>query len=196
MQNFRAVPLTSDRWPDFERLFGPKGACCGCWCTSFRLSADIRKNMDGDGRKAFMQARVLEGPPPGILGYLDDVPAAWVQVGARADVPRWNSPTTVSRPLETGDADDPGVWAISCFFAASKFRGRGLSHMMLAQAIAFASSHGARKLEACPIDHAKQSKSVGLNVGPTRIFAAAGFAEVARRKDGRPLMRLALPAAA
>ncbi|MCA1970648.1 MAG: GNAT family N-acetyltransferase, partial [Rhizobium sp.] len=46
--------------------------------------------------------------------------------------------------------------------------------------------------EACPIDRTKQSKSVGLYVGPTRIFRAAGFEEVALRKEGRPLMRLAL----
>ncbi len=23
-------PVTPDRWPDLERLFGPRGACGGC----------------------------------------------------------------------------------------------------------------------------------------------------------------------
>ena len=25
-------PLTPDRWADFEKLFGPRGAYAGCWC--------------------------------------------------------------------------------------------------------------------------------------------------------------------
>lgn len=63
---------------------------------------------------------------------------------------------------------------------------------MLSEAILFAKGNAARVLEACPIDRTKQSKSIGLYVGSTRIFEAAGFAEVAKRKDGRPLMRLEL----
>jgi hypothetical protein len=31
-------PLTSDRWDDLERLFGPeRGAFAGCWCLWFKL---------------------------------------------------------------------------------------------------------------------------------------------------------------
>jgi predicted GNAT family acetyltransferase len=115
-----------------------------------------------------------------------------VQVGPRAELPQWNSAKTVSRPIDPADADDPAVWAVSCFFMTSKQRGKGLSHRMLSEAIVFAAQSGARVLEACPIDRTKQSKSVGLYVGSTRIFEAAGFSEVARRKDGRPLMRLEL----
>jgi hypothetical protein len=25
-------PVTADRWPDLEALFGPKGRYAGCWC--------------------------------------------------------------------------------------------------------------------------------------------------------------------
>ncbi|MBW8790869.1 MAG: GNAT family N-acetyltransferase, partial [Rhizobium leguminosarum] len=50
----------------------------------------------------------------------------------------------------------------------------------------------ARMLEACPIDHVKQSKSVTLCVGSTAVFEVAGFETVAPRKDGRPLMLLEL----
>jgi GNAT superfamily N-acetyltransferase len=192
MSDFKSLPLTADRWSDFETLFGPQGACYGCWCTHFRIATDRRKLMDNAGKKAFMQDRIQRGPPPGILGYIDAVPVAWVQVGPRADLPKWNSQRTVSRPLEPDDADDPGIWAVSCFFMASRQRGKGLSHRMLSEAIVFAGQNGARLLEACPIDHTKQSKSVGLYVGSTRIFVAAGFSEVACRKEGRPLMRLVL----
>jgi len=31
-------PVTPARWPDFETLFGEKGACGGCWCMLWRLT--------------------------------------------------------------------------------------------------------------------------------------------------------------
>ncbi|TCL70439.1 GNAT family N-acetyltransferase [Rhizobium sp. BK251] len=191
--DFDARPLTPDRWSDFETLFGPQGGCEYCWCTYFRMSAPERRALDREARKGAMRARVARGTvPPGLLGYMGEEPFAWVQVGPRGELPRWNSPRTASRPLEAGDAEDPGIWAVSCFFMASRFRGKGHSHGMLSAAIDFARRNGARLLEGCPIERTKQSKSVGLYVGPLRIFKAAGFAEVARRRDGRPLMRMVL----
>ena len=68
----------------------------------------------------------------------------------------------------------------------------GVAAAMVDAGIAFARDNGARVLEACPMDRAKQSKSVGLFVGSTSVFEKAGFAQVALRKDGRPLMRLVL----
>ncbi|MCM2473810.1 GNAT family N-acetyltransferase [Rhizobium sp. CG5] len=171
---------------------GPQGACYGCWCTYFRLAASQRKLLGNADKKAFIRTRVQTGPPPGLIGYRDGQPVGWVQVGPRSDVPNWNSSRTVSRPLDEADAVDPGVWAISCFFVVSAGRGTGLSHALLAAAVDFARQNGARRVEACPIDRAKQSKSVGLYVGPTRIFRVAGFEEVALRKAGRPLMQLSL----
>jgi hypothetical protein len=31
-------PLTPERWADFERLFGPRGAYGGCWCMYWRIT--------------------------------------------------------------------------------------------------------------------------------------------------------------
>jgi GNAT superfamily N-acetyltransferase len=148
--------------------------------------------MSTEERKDFMRARIEAGPPPGILGFSEGKPVAWVQVGPRHDVPQFNTPRTCSRPLEEREAEDAGVWAVSCFFLSSPLRGKGLSHQMLAAAIDHARAGGARCLDACPIDHTKQAKSVTLCIGSTAIFDAAGFEMVARRKDGRPLMRLDL----
>jgi GNAT superfamily N-acetyltransferase len=141
-----------------------------------------------------MSRRIAAGPPPGILGYMEGEPVAWVQVGPRHDVPQFNSPRTVSRPEDEADAHDPSVWAVSCLFLLPKLRGKGISHRLIDAAIAHARGEGARYLDACPIDHSKQSKSVVLCVGSTAIFDAAGFEILTRRKDGRPLMRLDLRA--
>lgn len=194
-REFFARPLTPDLWPDFETVMGPQGACYGCWCTYFRMTAAERKQASAAEKKAFMRARVERQPPPGVIGYIDGEPFGWVQVGPRADVPNWNSHRTVSRPLNEADAEDPGIWAVSCFMMTSRKRGQGLSHALLGAAMDFARESGARLVEACPIERTRQSKSVGLYVGPVNIFIAAGFEAVAQRKAGRPLMRLALGSA-
>lgn len=192
MDNRQIHPLTADRIADFTALFGPQGACYGCWCTYFRLPPKQRQALDGDGKRDHMLARIAAGLPPGLLAYDGDLPVGWMQIGPRADVPQWNNPNRSSTPLPDAPADDPGVWAISCFFFRPKARGQGLSTAMLAAGIAHARANGARLIEASPMDRARQSKSIGLFVGSTSTFRRAGFAEVACRKEGRPLVRLVL----
>lgn len=148
--------------------------------------------MASEEKRAFMEARIRRGPPPGLLAYQDDDSVGWMQIGPRADIPEWNNPRRSTTPLADGPADDPDVWAISCFFFARPARGRGLSGNFVAEGIRYARENGARLLEASPIDQAKQSKSVGLFVGSTSTFRSAGFQEVARAKPGRPLMRMVL----
>ena len=134
----------------------------------------------------------MAGPPPGLLAYLDGRAVGWMQIGPRADVPEWNNAGRVSSPLVPDDAADPAVWAISCFFLRTSARGRGLTHRLVAAGIGFAREAGARVVEACPIDQSKDTRSVGLFVGSTRVFEKAGFSAVANRKVGRPLMRYEL----
>lgn len=185
-------PLTPDRWDDFARLFGPQGACYGCWCTYFRLAPKDRQARTGDSKRDWMKARAEAGPPPGLIGYLDGAPVAWVQVGPRPDVPEFNNRGRVSAPPDPTDAVDRTAWAVSCFFTASKARGQGHSHSMVSAAIRHAREQGARILDACPMRRSKQSRSVGLFVGSERVFIRTGFETIAERKEGRPLMRLHL----
>jgi GNAT superfamily N-acetyltransferase len=192
MDTPRFLPLTPDLAADFVTLFGPSGACYGCWCSYFRLPPKARQALDGAAKRELMLARIAAGPPPGLLAYDGSGPVGWMQIGPRSDVPEWNNRGRSSSPLPDAPAEDPAVWAVSCFFIRSKARGRGLSQALLAAGVAHARANGARLVEASPIDHAKQSKSVGLFVGSTSTFLKAGFAEVARAKPGRPLMRLAL----
>lgn len=192
MPHVQIHPLTPDRIPDFVTLFGPQGACYGCWCTAFLLRPKVRQAMTGDERREVMVDRVRRGPAPGLLAYQEGGPVGWMQIGPRSDTPEWNNPGRVSAPLPDAPADDPAVWSITCFFFRRSHRGKGLTHPMLAEGIAFARSHGARLLEAAPMVHSRQSKAIGLFVGPARTFQKAGFQTVAAVKDGRPLMRLAL----
>jgi hypothetical protein len=67
-----------------------------------------------------------------------------------------------------------------------------LTHSLVAAGIDLARHNGARVLDACPMDLSKDSRSIGLFVGSTRVFEKAGFERVIERKPGRPLMRLAI----
>ena len=55
---------------------------------------------------------------------------------------------------------------------------------MVAAGIEHARKNGARRLEACPIDLSRDSRSLGLFVGSTRVFEKAGFAPAVTRKAG------------
>jgi predicted GNAT family acetyltransferase len=137
-------------------------------------------------------SRIEAGPPPGLLAFDDGKAVGWMQIGPRADVPEWNNAGRASAPLEASEAGDAACWARSCFFIRSKSRGHGLSHRLVSAGIAYARDGGAKVLDACPMDEAKKSRSIGLFVGSTRVFEKAGFERVLDRKPGRPLMRLVL----
>lgn len=185
-------PVTPDDRDGFVALFGPQGACYGCWCTYFRLPPKDRAATTAEQRRDLMLARIDAGPPPGLMAWDAGRAVAWMQIGPRADIPQFNNRNRASTPLPDAPADDPGAWAISCFFIAASARGRGVSHALVQAGIEHARTHGARILEAAPMDAAKPSSAMGLFVGSARVFAAAGFVEVARQKPGRPLMRLEL----
>lgn len=182
-------PANADTWPLLEDLFGPSGACYGCWCTHFLLAPKVREAMPKPERRDLLRRSLSDEPAPGLIALDGEEAVGWVRVTPRAEVPRWNGERTVSRPLDGEDPGDRTHWAISCFFIRSRRRGQGISHLLARAAVDFAAGNGAAKLDACPIRKAKHSKSVGLFVGSVPVFEKAGFGIVAERKDGRPLMR-------
>jgi ribosomal protein S18 acetylase RimI-like enzyme len=88
--------------------------------------------------------------------------------------------------------DDRPVWSIVCFVVPSEFRGQGVAHALLRGAVAFARKRGARLVEAYPVDKARRSPDDAMWFGAKSMYDRAGFAEVARRRPARPIVRRAL----
>lgn len=180
-------PLTPERWPDLEKLFGPRGAVGGCWCMYWRLKSSEYEQLKGSGNRALFKDLVGQGEPPGLLVYLDGEPAGWCALGPRPDFSR------LGRSRILAPVDDRPVWSIVCFFIHRQHRQSGLSEKLLAAAVEYARARGAEVLEGYPVEP-KQEKmpSVFAYTGLANTFRKLGFSEVQRRSETRPIMRLEL----
>ena len=179
-------PLTPDRWDDLARLFGPKGACGGCWCMWWRAApADFRAGRSGGNRRAF-RALVRSGAEPGVLAYEGDEPVGWCAIAPREAYPR------LARSRVMAPVDEQPVWSVTCFYVDREHRGRGLTVALLDAAARFAAERGARIVEGYPTEPGAHQPDVFVYTGVASAFQAAGFDEVARRSPHRPVMRRAV----
>ena len=230
-------PLTPERWPDLQTLFGARGCSVarGCWCMYYRVSGAIPREAGervADASKRAMHALVDGGTVTGLIGYQQvgdeaegqrdgsdggsvpheqgtdppadpnaparapahapsgaparQVPIGWVSIGPREEYGK------LQRSPVMRAVDDQPVWSIVCFVVPSEHRGRGVTKELLAGAIAYAREQGAGFLEAYPIDLDVPGHASAPWFGSAHMFAEAGFEEVARRRDDRPVMRLRL----
>jgi GNAT superfamily N-acetyltransferase len=182
------APLGPARWADFVKLFGPRGACAGCWCMFPRLTTAEWKTQGGSNRRS-MKRIVDGGDPPGLLAFEDGEAVGWIAVAPRERYPRFER-SRILKPV-----DDAPVWSVTCFFIARGARGRGITVKLLRAACDHVAARGGRIVEGYPVD------PKGRHYAPTfawhglaAAFSAAGFKEVARRSPGRPIMRKVLRA--
>jgi GNAT superfamily N-acetyltransferase len=185
-RDFDIFPLTPDRWPDLEQLFGARGASSGCWCMWWRVAAKDWEHDAGAGNRAALRRVVNAGPAPGLLAYFEDTPVGWVAVAPREEYPRLN------RSPKLKPVDDLPVWAVSCFYIDRLYRGTGVAGSLLASAVDHARAQGAAAVEGYPIDPGDgRATNASAFTGVLDMFHAAGFAEIARR-GGRPVLRRTL----
>lgn len=177
-------PLTPERWRDFEALFGPRGACGGCWCMWWRLTRSEFDRQKGEGNRQAMKALVDSGRVPGILAYSGERPVGWCSVAPREEFGAL-ARSRVLRPV-----DDRPVWSVVCFFVDKVYRRQGLTVALLRAAVDYAAAHGATIVEGYPSEPKKaDAPAVFLYTGTVSAFRKAGFVEVARGSPSRPIMR-------
>ena len=171
-------PVTRETWVDFEAFFQSHSILRYCWCIDFRLSFEELKHNDTAGRKSYIQKRIMDGVPVGLLAYMDEKPAAWCSVG----------PRETFRNLK-GDEGIRDVWSITCFFVPKHLRGQGLTRALMDGAKAYAAKNGAKYLEGYPVDRGSPSYR---HMGHLDMFERAGFSFVKSAGLRRRVMKLKL----
>ncbi|MBL7995575.1 GNAT family N-acetyltransferase [bacterium] len=183
-KEFEFYPLTSARWEDFQRLFGERGACGGCWCMTWRLKKSEFDMHKGAGNKKLMKKIVWGGKEPGIIAYNQGIPVGWCAVAPRTEFIRLEG-SRVLAPI-----DDLPVWSITCFFITKEFRRKGLSTELLKAVIAYGKKKKVKILEAYPAEpYTDNIPAAFAWTGIPSAFLKAGFTEAARRSKARPIMR-------
>lgn len=177
-------PLTPERWDDLVDLFGIRGACGGCWCMTWRLSTSVYEQNKGDGNRDALREIVKSGSEPGVLAYDEGTPVGWCAVAPRQVYPRLGR-SRILKPV-----DDAAVWSIVCLFVKKAYRNRGLSVALIRAAVDHVGSKGGRIVEGYPVEPKKNPMpDVFAFTGLASSFRLAGFDEVARRSETRPIMR-------
>jgi GNAT superfamily N-acetyltransferase len=190
---FEFHPLTPERWPDLEQLFGPNGAYGGCWCMWWRITRKQFEQQAGEGNRQAMRELVASGEVPGILAYSvivepDEEPleqaVGWCSVAPRSSFGSLNRSPVLKK------IDDTPVWSIVCFYIDKSQRGKGLTLALIQAAVEYVRSQGGKVLEAYPtVVREKRLPPVSSFMGLPTVFEQAGFIEIARPSRSKVIMR-------
>jgi len=177
-------PLTLDRWTDFESLFGPRGACAGCWCMFWKLPNKDFSVLAYEGNKSAQKALVKSGVVPGLLAYANGEAVGWIAIEPRDQYPR------LARSRVLKQVDNNPVWSVTCFFTRKDFRGMGVTVSLLRAAVDHVKKQGGMIVEGYPVEPKKGKMPAAFAyTGLASAFRKAGFKEVARNSETRPIFR-------
>ncbi|WP_193509707.1 GNAT family N-acetyltransferase [Cryobacterium sp. BB736] len=187
----RIEPATTVPFADIEHAFTGGGDGGSCWCQWFLIPRSEFSARSREERKQLLRRELgAAEPSPALVAYVDDEPAAWVRVAPRTHQAALARTQVVKRGSDE-PPDAPDVWAITCFVVRREHRAKGIATRLLQAAIDHARQHGARLIEAYPIDtERRKSSNNELFVGSARLFSAAGFEEIARPTESRVVMAL------
>lgn len=183
-KNIDIHPLDISRWKDFEKLFGERGACGGCWCMSWRLNKSEFEKQKGTANREAIKRLVERNEPTGLLLYMDGKAIGWCAVAPREVYIRLEKSRVLKR------IDDMPVWSISCFFIAREHRREGMSGILIEGAIKYCREKGAEIIEAYPeVPYSGNVPDAFMWKGMPSAFERAGFIVAERRSRSRPIMR-------
>ena len=150
----------------------------------WRLKRSEFERQKGEGNRRAMKRIVDSGEVPGILAYTKGQPIAWCSVAPKEAYPTLEQSRTLKR------VDDKPVWSIVCFFVAKPFRGKGITGKLLRAAIEYVQKQGGKIVEGYPVEPKEgRIPDAFAYMGLASAFRKAGFVEVVRRSETRPIMR-------
>ena len=179
-------PLSPKDWGNLESLFGKRGASGGCWCMWWRQRDAEFTRLHGESNRLAFKSLVESGTVPGLLAYQDGIAVGWCAIQPRECYSRLERSRVLAR------VDDQPVWSVTCFYVGREHRRQGLMSGLLTAVIDWAASNGAHIIEAYPMDLREGARVSAAYMGVVPVFLKAGFAEVARRSQRRPIMRRSL----
>lgn len=156
-----------ETWDDFEAVMGSRGGAHGCWYTHWRPNITEWMDNKGEGNKTAMRSLADGATPPGVVGYLDAEPV-----------------------------DDEPVVSLTCLLIKKDHRGEHLLGAWIAAVCEYlAETSQTRTVAAYPVEpsHGRKAGPDTAMTGIASAVTAAGFAEIARPKHDRPVMRHRLP---
>ena len=180
---FSFKPLKRNLWTDLEELFGPRGACAGCWCMYWKLRGKAYEEAREFETRQMHKSIVDSGVATGMLAYLHGEVVGWVAVEPRSAYPRL-AHSRILKPV-----DEQSVWSVTCFFVAKRFRKQGITVELLKAAVDHVRMQGGRIVEGYPVDAQTDLPAPFIYTGTASAFQQAGFQEVARRAPTRPIFR-------
>ena len=183
LSKLKFAPLNLSKWKDFEKLFGERGACGGCWCMTWRRKKSDFIKGKGEGNKMEMKKLVLRGKAPGIIAYLESEPIGWCSVAKRDEFP------ALERSRVLAKVDEKPVWSITCLFVSKPYRKMGVSVKLLKAAAAHTGKCGGKIVEGYPYEIKSNLPDPFVWTGLYAAYKNAGFKEVIRRSKTRPIMR-------
>lgn len=198
-------PISPERFADLVDLFGTRGDPSWCWCQYFLTTGRSYERSAANNRAALRSQVESARGPVGLVAYAagpgDDPDAeqavGWVQLGPRASFPRIveGRGQRAVAAAAGDDLDDESVWAVTCFVVKVGWRRKGIGGRLLAAAVEAARDAGASAVVGHPVDVSRRTSKVGgseLYHGAASTFARAGFREVGRTGETRPVVRLDL----
>jgi hypothetical protein len=89
--------------------------------------------------------------------------------------------------------DNKPVWSVVCFFIKRDYRRKGLSVELLNASKVFVKMNDGKIIEGYPVEpKAAKSPDVFVWTGLASAFRQAGFKEIIRRSETRPIMRYSI----
>lgn len=186
------VPANEASWEDLQTVFGTRGQASRCQCQRYKLRPrESFASFPVAERAHRLRQQANSGRPEsdttsGLVAYLNGEPAGWCAIEPRSAYSGLLRNNRVPWDGRAEDKTDETVWAVTCLFARAGFRKRGVSRALARAAVEFARGHGARAIEAYPMNAVVEE----LHVGTEGTFVAAGFTEVNRPTVRRAVMRI------
>ena len=150
----------------------------------WKLRRSEFEQQKGEANRREQNAIVDSGKIPGILAYSNGEPVGWCAVEPRVNYSLLER-SRILKPL-----DDQPVWSMTCFYVAKAYRHKGLTVELLHAAVEHVARQGGKIVEGYPTEpRAGSLPDAFVYTGLASAFREAGFVEVTRRSETRPIFR-------